>query len=648
MTRFKQSIPLILCLLLAAVKLRAQQPSWVTLGAGQVKLDTSTAFSLFVADVNEDHYPDILVVKGGWNKDAEDNMRLYINIQDTGSTVATARIFVDATANSGINAMPAATGPSKGTLTAAFADINNDGHIDMVRGSYYHDQPALAPDVRCEVLLGDGMGHFTLVPGNGLHELGLINVTGFSFLDYDKDGKLDLFIARWFTRYRPDPEIIDPGILMHGNGDGTFTNVSALAGITVPEPMYGCSVTDWNNDGWPDIATAPYCRTQGQLWKNNRNGTFTNVAVPAGYNAQVLPGDNGQPVCLFGCAPEDFDNDGDMDFFFNLVHGGNDPGEGHSTIVMNSGAANDYKLSWDMGRVTWKAPKSTHQGDYDVAWFDLDNDGLIDAALGQGTYQPATDRLFVFRQQADHSFMDVTEDLGLLAPAAKDIHHMEAIDFDLDGDDDLVICKAQSPSAMHFIKNEKGQDNHWIGVRLDAPPGVNKSSIGARVFVWSGGVQHMREVYAGRGNNGGQQPFPLLFGLGSNNHIDSVKVHWPDQGNHFTVVRQPNPGQYITVGPGVDGVFTTAVQSPANNRKLNLKVYPNPAQDFVLVQFSDNSIPRQIEIYDLLGRLIKRVDCPSRMSTQYCSVRELAPGQYVLRAINDKQEHHTRHFTRNP
>ncbi len=601
--------------------------NWATTNAG---LDTARAFNIFVTDINNDRYPDFVSLKGDWGVGAENALRVYINVRDTASSDASARMFVDVTGESGANSMPGAAAVSKGVLVAALADVNNDGNVDLVRGNYYHTDPAAVADGRCEVLLGDGQGRFTLVPDNGLHELGVINVTGMSFLDYDKDGNIDLFIGRWFQNYALNTW--SPGILMKGNGDGTFTNVSSRVGITSPEPMYGCSVVDWNNDGWPDIATAPYCRTNGQLWKNNGDGTFTDVAVSAGYNARYMPGDNGQALCMWSAVPEDYDNDGDMDFFFSLVHGGTGVNEGRSAIALNGGAGNDYKLTLDRSLMTRNNPQASHLGDYDGSWFDIDNDGLMDLAMAQGHYDQPNPRLYVFRQNAGHHLLDITGDVGLVRTESNNLHLLEVMDYDLDGDDDILFCKDALPRELHLVENRIGQDNSWTGVRLHAPQGVNKSCIGARIYVWSGGVQRMREVYAGRGNSSGQQPFAMLFGLGISTSIDSIRIVWPDNAGNVTIIRNPPVNEYLDIT--MNGLSVSEHQ-PSGNGNVLLKLYPNPAKNFILVQLSNNDPVERVEIYDILGRSVNHMeDLSSGEVTVYCSIEQLLPGQYMIKVIS--------------
>jgi len=636
MKKLDLSTVLLAAAVVTTTALRAQTTGWVSLVTAQVKLDTELTRRIYIADINNDHYPDIVTVRSG-DIAAENNLRVYLNTAASGG-----RIFADITAASGVNASPAGS-VSRGISQAALADVNNDGNIDLVRGNYYGTTLSTYTDYgdRCEVLLGDGTGHFTLVPNNGLHELGLINPMGFTFLDYNKDGNIDLFIAPWFKEY--DADIWQAGYLMKGNGDGTFTNVTSAAGMGQQEPMFGSCAVDWNNDGWADIATAPYCRTGGQLWKNNGDGTFTNVALQAGYNSRYMQGDNGQNLCMWGSMPEDYDNDGDMDFFFSLVHGGNDAGEGHSTIVMNKGVADGYGLLWSMGRITWKSPQSPHHGDYDASWFDLDNDGLEDIVMTQGHYVPPTDRLFVFHQDQGHAFTDITQEIGLLAAEMKDGHMVEVFDYDLDGDDDILFCQVSSGS-LHLIRNDIGHTHNWTAVRLSAPAGVNKDCIGARIYVWSGGVKHMREVYAGRGNAAGQQPFAMIFGLGGNTAIDSVQVRWPDPGNTVTTVRRPPVNRYLQItGTGL------SVPGAPDADTVILKVYPNPAQDFILVQLSDNTAVQSVEVYNMTGMKTAAAKLlPARQATIYYPVKDLPAGQYIVSVITTTGETFSKTFMKAP
>ena len=209
----------------------------------------------------------------------------------------------------------------------------------------------------------------------------------------------------------------------------------------------------------------------------------------------------------------------------------------------------------------------------------------------------------------------------------KDLHFLEAMDYDLDGDDDVLFCRDGSPRGIHLIENRIGQDNNWTGVFLRAPQGVNKSCIGAKIYVWSGGVQRYREVYAGRGNASGQQPFALLFGLGSHSVIDSITVQWPDAAGSTTTVKNPPVNRYLEITASGLSVEQTHRQTAAPG----LKLYPNPARDFILVQLSDNTPVAAIEVFDLLGKKMAAKLYSDRSATRYYPVKGLPAGQYFVK-----------------
>ena len=227
-------------------------------------------------DMTNDGYPDLLSVSSA-------GCAIYINTDDPNSANPLDRIFVDATAGSGLNIT------NVPIQMASAADFNNDGNIDIITNVW---APSSDSTSRCHIFMGDGSGHFTLKSNSGLEALGGMSGTALPILDFDKDGNLDLFIR---THYETGTGTVMPNYLMKGNGDGTFTNVSTSSGIaSVVDPLFGANIADWNNDCNQDILTAPYLDAGfGDLWKNNGNNTFTNVATSIGYNPHWMTGDAG-------------------------------------------------------------------------------------------------------------------------------------------------------------------------------------------------------------------------------------------------------------------------------------------------------------------------------------------------------------------
>ncbi len=561
--------------------------------------DTTNIHYISIADINNDGYPDIIAVYIPTGENlftVRKPIRLYLNTQAPGSRDPKMRRFIDITTQSLVNIVPPDTGNNANCFT--LADFNNDGNIDLVTGNYYHRQEHYSlPNDRAQIYLGDGTGNFTWKANNGLSELGLINVRALTALDYDRDGNLDLFIPTWFKDYTKN--IWDHGRLLKGNGDGTFTDVTQSSGIGgYPEPMYGAAATDWNNDCYPDIFTAPYCRTGGKLFKNEGNNTFTNAASTAGYNLYRTGA--GQPACTFAVIPEDVNNDGNMDMFLSVVHGGNASGQFRSTIAINQGPEHNYRFDINESLLPVSPPASAHRGDYDAVFLDFDNDGLKDLVMVQSTYGPNTDRTYFWHQQPDGTFKDATKDLGLLVPQLKNSLGIEAFDYDLDGDDDILILGAGG-SYFDLWRNDIGNHNNWISVQVTPydGSGINRSGIGARVSVYYDKKMQMREVMAGRGQHTGQQPFTLNFGLGNVSQVDSVVIRWPDAGCHQKAIYAPpvNKPSFINNFPSH---ITEAIVTD-----VSPKVFPNPTEGYVVIQ-SSGLVTHVVSasVTDLTGRTV--------------------------------------------
>jgi len=645
----------IFCLIFSTFSSFSQTSSWIENATTATGLDSAWGGTVYTVDVNNDNYPDIVLIQP-LSTGSKSKIKLYLNKQKPGGSI-TDRIFEDATNWSGID-LKRNGQPDRVADLAAFADFNNDGTVDCITCIYYHRweyyHPAsLDPGDRCELLLNNGKGQFTIKKDAGLHEIGLTNATGLALLDYNNDGNLDVFISQWFLDYANN--IMQPSILMKGNGDGTFTDQSLYSGIKSNYfPLYGINATDWNNDGWMDLATCPYCRSSGSLWKNNKDGTFSDVATEAGYNTQVLNGDGWgdttktypKALCTWAAQPADYDNDGDMDFFYVLVHGGfgNDvygKPAGRSTLVENYGPDSNYKLAWAMDKVDRKIPRSTHLGDYDASWFDLDNDMWQDLVMGNGSYAPNT-RLFILQQDKDHYLMDISSALNITSTAKRydEVYSIEVFDYDLDGDDDIIFVhgdgKSGSPKPtpldkLEIIKNNIGQTKNWIGIKLKAPLNCNQSSIGARIIVYSGGVAQLREIKAGFGHFGGQQPFITNFGLANNTKVDSVLIRWPTNPIKYTRVVNP-PINQISILDDNGYWGTLDVREDKQNNPHDFMIYPNPANDEIYVKLDKVTAgTSSYDIFDLSGKIMLNGKFESNSNFSQISLSKLDKGYYMIR-----------------
>ncbi len=536
-------------------------------------LSEIVGFRVWLSDVNGDGYPDYLY--SGDNGATHNHIFLYLNQPNPDTESESKRIFVDYTEESGIQKSRIDSVDSRIADIAALADLDNDGDLDLVTSIYGHRvQNYKSTGDRTEVMLNDGNGNFTMVDGHGLNDfnfhssldLGQTNTTGLSFLDYDLDGIIDLYIGTWFAHYGEGSDRYMGNFLFKGNGDGTFQE-GVQIGAT--EPLYGTNVTDWNNDGWPDLINSPYCRTPGQFFKNVE-GTFVEASAEAGYNAQKLGGDHGQNLCQWEANPGDFDNDGDMDLLEVKVHGGYDEGEGRTTISVNTGAANGYKYEWDLDRLNRDAPTNSHLGDQGGAWIDINNDGWQDVVLGQNSYPSANiygqERLYIMIQDTNGTFNDVSKS-SVFFETMSEAHSMEPADYDLDGDLDLFLSRINKEqkvvngetkdvkvNRIELIRNDNIDNNNFIQIKLDknsAVSGANASYIGAKVFVYMDEFVQKQEIQAGMGHFAGMQPLIRTFGLGQHTAIDSVVVIYPNKAQTQIAITGVPVNTQMTIGDEV-------------------------------------------------------------------------------------------------
>ena len=507
------------------------------------------SFRISVADVNGDGYPDLLLhQRSDWeNSEWADRAYLLLNVE--GDTPGT-RKFVDFTAESGIRAKRDGSSTGHHSDGGIFADVDNDGDLDLFTLAYLHRAYHAESDTN-DLYLNDGEGHFTLAPNSPFHQEPVWNTAAAVFVDWDLDGNIDLYIGNW---YMDDDLTVDQ--LYRGHGDGSFTNVTSSAGIDQkPTCVYAVATFDWNDDGYPDLFAPPYSRTNLNSipvhWRNNGDGTFTQVQAETHYDQ--YRGVWGQTVS-FGSMPRDFDRDGDQDFLEVITHGKGDGDDGntHSTAVPNVAGV----FSWDFWRVHDRGdedPDLTHHGDHYATWFDYDGDGLVDFALTESGYD--NNHLYLFHHLPDHSFAPATVGSGLDVINQENLpaHNVIALDYDLDGDEDLIVGIADTTHSPRLFRNDIGNSHHWITIRLEGEGTAghaNRAAIGAKVEVTAGGITWTREVYAGNGHMGPQHPLALTFALGDATSIDTIRVRWPNATLDVTELHDVAVDQFLTIREG--------------------------------------------------------------------------------------------------
>lgn len=431
-------------------------------------------------------------------------------------------------------------GPADKAAGPSFVDYDGDGDMDLFVGSV-EDTP-----FRVFENLGDG-SFADVTAGSGLADIGRENNIGVAFGDYDQDADLDLFIAHWtFT-----PDELPAGSTLHlwkNNGDGTFSDVSdetlITGGIIEESDDYTFSPTfaDVDNDGDLDLLVVADNTTSQVLINNGDTGgglyTFSYAT-----DREVLTDDAGM-----GSSVADFDNDGDLDWFVSSISLG-DPVErpnGDDNAGYNLTGNRFYRNEGD-GVFTDQTDAAGVRKGY-WGWgscaADFNNDGFLDIFHVNGMDEPATDayledpsRLFI--NNGDGSFTEYSEPLGLVDRNSG--RGVSCFDGDRDGDIDILI--ANNGDRVGLFRNDGGNQLNYLNVELrNAAP--NTRAIGARIYVTAGGMTQLREVHNGN-NYVSQNPAEQHFGLNDLTQVNSVRVVWPDGSE--TIRNNVDPNQRIQV-----------------------------------------------------------------------------------------------------
>ena len=480
----------------------------------------TTGCGVAVLDVDGDGWLDVFLVNGttleGFPPEKAPMCHLYRNRRDG--------TFEDVTARSGVGQ----TGWGQG---ACAADYDNDGHDDLFVTSW-------------------GQNHLYRNRGDGTFEdvtlrAGLKNArprwgAGCAFLDYDRDGSLDLIAANYIDfdlanapvpesglcRYKGLPVACGPpglrgghNVLYHNKGNGTFEDVSARAGLAATAGTYGLGVStfDFDGDGWTDVYVANDSNPS-TLYRNNHDGTFTDVAIGAG----CAYSQDGKPQAGMGVAIGDYDRNGTMDIFKTNFAGDT------STLYANSGTGfcEDRTFQSGIGRNTrWLG--------WGVGFADFDLDGWLDLFLVNGHVYPEVDRLqaevgyrqrkVVYRNLGNGRFEDVTDALGAPVTTPKAGRGASFADLDNDGDIDVIVNNVNDRPDLFRTNAPAGRS--WLIVKLVGRKS-NRSAIGARVRAIVGDRTETQEVRGG-GSYYAQNDLRVHFGLAGAARVDRLEVRWP-------------------------------------------------------------------------------------------------------------------------
>jgi len=410
-------------------------------------------------------------------------------------------------------------------MGVAVGDYNNDGFEDLY-------VTCLGPDY---LFKNNGDGTFTNVTAKA----GVSDPrwsTGASFFDYDRDGDLDLFVSNYVDfdvnnlpefgqgkscQYKSIAVQCGPrGLkgagdsLYRNNGNGTFTEVSKAAGVSDPDGYYGLGVitSDFDEDGLIDIFVANDS-TPNFHYRNKGDGTFEEIGFVAGTGVN----ENGSEQGSMGVTVGDYDHDGKLDLFVTNF------ADEYNTLYHNNGKNSFTDLSY----AAKVAAVSLPYVGWGTKFFDYNNDGWVDLFVANGHVYPQLpgyrQRRLLHRNNRDGTFSEVSADFGAVLTEDRVSRGVAFGDIDNDGDIDLIIADLDGPPQL--LRNDGGNTDNSILIKTVGVKS-NRSGIGARVTVVSGDLTQVDEVRSGDSYIS-QSDLRLHFGLQKRTKVDSIEVHWP-------------------------------------------------------------------------------------------------------------------------
>jgi tetratricopeptide (TPR) repeat protein len=377
--------------------------------------------------------------------------------------------------------------PNQSAISCTAGDYDNDGATDLA--VKFAQGVALFHNEKNGVFR-NAAG--TAILGNTLQGIGV------TFIDYDHDGDLDLYATSASAGITgpagPGAIVIGLNTMWRNNGNGTFTSVTGETGLA-DNISFSAVGTDYNNDRAVDLVV-----TGGKtpkLFENPREGKFRDRSDLT----------SSMPSGTKGVAVLDFDHDGWMDLAFT-----------HASAPALTLWRNNHGKTFEQV----KLPETNWVRAYGVAAFDYDNDGWVDL-VAVGETKDGKGEIKLFRNLGPDGFKDVTTDVGLDKIQLKDPRGIITGDYDDDGATDLLITQNHGPAVL--LRNEGGNQNHWLRLSLKGLAD-NKSAIGTKVEVFSGGNRQKFEI---AGSNGylGQNSTDIVVGLGDSKEADIVRMLWP-------------------------------------------------------------------------------------------------------------------------
>lgn len=537
-----------------------------------------TGAGVAAGDVNNDGLTD-LFFSGN-----EVSGRLYINKGNLQ--------FEDVTEKSGIKSSRWQTGVS-------MVDINQDGWMDIYVNVSGNEKFG---NLSNQLFINNQNGTFSeKAEAYGIAEKNLTMHS--SFFDYDRDGDLDLFLIT-----NPADELVSginniqdrkingeskgTDILYRNNGNQTFSDVSKEAGILIEGYSLGAAISDFNNDGWPDIYVSNDFLSSDILYINNKNGTFTDELqqrvkhtsfASMGNDVADFNNDGLTDIFVLDMLPEDnyrkkiIIPPSSYDKFQLALSKGYTPAYSRNTLQLNNGNGSFSEISFLSGL-------SSTDWSWSALWGDYDNDGDKDLMVTNGFYRdlgnldyinyqarlrnpmgkqtarkeeklkaihslkkiPLHD--YLFENKGQLQFQKRSEEWGFIEPGFS--NGACYADLDNDGDLELVINQFNAEAKIYQNISEQLHKNHYFKIEL-AGPEKNRQGIGTKIFVHTGSQMQLVEMNPYRGFESSVEP-KAHFGIGSYTKVDSVKIEWPDGKKQSLYNCKTDTTIKVSYAPNVD------------------------------------------------------------------------------------------------
>jgi hypothetical protein len=467
-----------------------------------------------------------------------------------------------------------------------WVDIDNDGDNDLF---------VVSNNASNKLYLNDGSMNFTDITVSSGISTATMQSWGSAWGDYNNDGYLDLFLSN-----RDAANGLQPNILYKNNGNNTFTNVSNSAGISSSNHLSFCaSFFDYNNDGWQDIYIAnDRFTTSNILYKNNGNGTFTDVSASSGSDITID---------AMSTTIGDYNNDGWLDIYVTNTSSGN-------FFLKNNGDETFTNVATTNGTlfesIAWGAVFLDADNDTDL---DLYVSGMRDGTNGQ---LPSA-----FYENSGSGSFTIPPNAGFANDTAESFSNAIG-DVNNDGLPDISVVNKE-PRDNFLWMNTNTEGNNWLKVTLEGTTS-NRMGIGSRIEIALGGNKQYRYTLNGEGYTS-QNSGAEFFGLGSNTIIDYVKVTWLSGVEDILYNVSANQKLHI---------IESSTLSVVNNDIENISLFPNPSKG--VIKITTNLSSYKVSLFNVFGSRI--FDLDNLKNNTNLDLTNLKSGIYFLSIVSSGNE----------